>query len=75
MFLETLINLVMIGVEYAWFDLTIKTRNSTIFPSVHYTGIITLKPIELYKDRRICFLCILNIHSQGGHHVFWVFFV
>lgn len=73
MFLETLINLIMIGVEYAWFDVTIKIRNSTIFPSVCYTGIITLKLIELHKDRRICFLCILNMHSQDGHHVFRVF--
>lgn len=39
------------------------------FISVCYTGTITLKPIKLHQDERIGFLCILNIHSEEGHHV------
>lgn len=46
------------------------------FSSVCYTGTITLKPIELHQDERIGFLCILNIHSEEGHHVvFFLFFL
>lgn len=47
MFLETCINLMMIGVEYGWFSVIMKTRSPTIFPSVCYTDIIALKPIEI----------------------------
>lgn len=73
MFLETLINLIMIGVECIWFVVIMKTRSPTIFPSFCYSGIITLKPIELQQDKRIGFLCILIIHSQDGIHMCFLF--